>query len=207
MPQPLTKIHQVRYVKASPGDGGPTDFLAVSTEDGRIIFYSTSNTTDPDAVGGDTEVRIPNCHPSCQLGGKIDGLSGRIKDFEVLGLPSPKNPGSMFMIVAGCSDGVIRLWTIAQEELQPSPNVTDTPPNETIEKPAEAKADGSTTSEKGPALTRQAGRMIGTYETGHRITCLKAFMMLEAPEELISDVEVDNDQELEGESSDESGST
>lgn len=197
----------MRYVKASPGDGGPTDFLAVSTEDGRIIFYSTTNISNPDAVAGDTEVRIPNCHPSCQLGGKIDGLSGRIKDFEVLGLPSLENSGSMFMIVAGCSDGVIRLWTIAQEELQSSPKVTDTPPNDNIEKPSEAKADGSTTSKKGPAVTRQAGRMIGTYETGHRITCLKAFVMSGAPEDSISDVEVGNDQGLEGESSDESGST
>ena len=192
---------------ASPEHDGPADILALSTEDGRIIFYSTTNISNPKFEDKGAEVSIPNCHPLCQLGGETAGLSGRIKDFEVLDIPSPVGSSSMSLIVAACSDGSIRLWTIAQEELGSRPRSTHTPPNEKTNKQSAAKANGSATTTESPTVTREVGRLIGTYETGNRITCLKAFVMSGAPEGSFSEAEVGSDPDETVKSSDDSEST
>ena len=206
MPQPLTKIHQVRYVKASLGDDGPADTLAMSTEDGRIVFYSTNNISAPNPDSKDIEVSISNCYPLCQLGGKPAGLTARIKDFEILFVPSPASSSAKFLVVAACSDGSIRLWTIAQEELNPGSSSINPPPNDDTRNQSETKADGAAVGKKSPAVTREAGLLIGTYETGNRITCLKAFLMSGAPEDSFAEAEVGSDHGLDGASSDESES-
>jgi len=207
VPQPLTKIHQVRYVKVASRDDDLADILVISTEDGRLIFYSTTNTSDSRVEGKSTEVSISNCPPLGQLGGRAAGLSGRIKDFEVLHLPSPESSCGMFLIVSGSSDGSIRLWTLAQEDLSSRSNTTDTLPKENTEPSSEEKSNRSATNKEIPTAAREVGKLIGSYETGNRITCLKAFVMSGTSEDSFSEEEVGTDHELDGESSDESGSS
>ena len=178
LPMPLTKIHQMSYFEVT-GDG-EKEVLVVSTEDGRIIFYDadrteTQNETEPNAQA---EV-MQDAQVVAQMGGKLAGLSGRVKDFEVLSLNSPEGMASTVVVTAS-SDGAVRLWQL--------------------------RLGGS------PQKDVQTGQLIGTYETGNRITCLKAFVMLppnaeddvglsefeglsEAPEESSSDSDSSNDQE------------
>ncbi|KAI9742666.1 MAG: hypothetical protein M1818_003807 [Claussenomyces sp. TS43310] len=149
-PQPKTKIHQVCYIATAAEED--TSVMAVSTEDGRILFYSTQSEdlSIASAVEG-KDAAIPSARLIAQLGGKTAGLSGRIKDFTVLRL---EGQSWSFLILAGSSDGNIRLWTLSASDL-------------------EAKSQKQ---------TRQVGNLIGTYETGNRITCLQAFVMLPLPE-------------------------
>ncbi|KAI9873875.1 MAG: p21-activated protein kinase-interacting protein 1-like protein, partial [Pleopsidium flavum] len=94
LPSPLTKIHQVRYVTIAPEDKIFVDVLALSTEDGRIIFYSTTVGLDSVPDGKGSKVPIPKCRALGQLGGKIAGLPVRVKDFEFLHLPAREgSPG------------------------------------------------------------------------------------------------------------------
>ena len=162
----------------SATDGETKDLLAVSTEDGRILFYDTTDVVE-------TQITIPASKPEisilkalCQLGGAAEGLTGRVKDFEIL-----KPPGSEdFIIVTGGSDGAVRLWTVDESEFVDEPSVS----RKLIEEVsistngADDKANGN--AMKLPA-TRQVGLLLGIYEAGNRITCLKAFVMSE-PESL-----------------------
>jgi len=72
-------------------------------------------------------------------------------------------------VIAGSSDGIVRVWTLSQEELY-SP---DGPQQQNLS--SKAPEDGI------PLVNDvlQAGKLLGQYETGNRITCLKAFVMVE----------------------------
>ena len=156
VPGPLTKVHQVGFISMPAEPGKPeTDVLAVSTEDGRIVFYNTTRedeTSTTDGVEGDAGASIPDAEVIAQLGGKAAGLSGRVKDFEILMLPSSESEdgSSTAVIVTASSDGAIRLWYLLLNDL---------------------------TTRK-PDRGLQVGQLIGTYDTGNRTTCLKAFVML-----------------------------
>lgn len=148
VPQPKTKIHQVRYIPTS--EDGDISIIAISTEDGRILFYSTKASDLSTSENEGKESPLPTAKLLAQLGGGNAGLTGRIKDFTVLTLNDrPEN----IMIVAGSSDGAIRIWTLSTSELQ-SHN----------------------------QAAKQVGTLIGTCETGNRITCIAAFVMLPLPE-------------------------
>lgn len=194
-------------MKLAPGDDGDlADILVLSTEDGRLIFYSTANTANSEREGKTAELSIPNCLPVGQLGGNSAGLSGRIKDFEVLDLQSLGSSCGMSLVVSGSSDGSIRLWTVAQKVFTSRLSSVDTLPKEDTDKSPEAKSNGSATKDDSLPFALEVGRLIGTYETGNRITCLKAFVMSGAPEESFTEAEVSGDHGSDGESSDESGS-
>jgi protein MAK11 len=139
------------YLPISDPSGKQLRLLAVSTEDGRILFYDTDNY--PSSTNGDTkdELSIPDATLHVQLGGKAAGISNRVKDFEILFLPANSLGNKDLLIVAAGSDGTIRLFHIAILDLL-----------EAVK------------SRKSPQL----GKLIGLYETGNRITCLKAFVML-----------------------------
>jgi len=107
LPSPISKVHQIHYVTL-PGDDAYV--LAISTEDGRIIFYSTATprktkAEDPEnATPGKT--KKPNSKQSKQgadgnesetggndidnpialghVGGREMGMIGRVKDFVIL---------------------------------------------------------------------------------------------------------------------------
>jgi len=146
-PTPKTKIHQLSYITLSEDDD--VSILAMSTEDGRILFYSTNpnDLTTAAAVAG-KEAPLPAAKLVAQLGGNDTGVSGRIKDFTTLKI----DDGSLLIVTAN-SDGTIRLWRMLGSDL----------------KSHETKI-------------KQVGTVIGTYETGNRITCLQAFIMLPLPE-------------------------
>jgi protein MAK11 len=154
LPQPLTKLHQICYFSI-PGDSGEEKhLLAVSTEDGRILFYDTSMTSPHNDVSKD-DSPIRDVRPKAQLGGKGAGVTNRIKDFEVLLLPSTTETSTTkdreLAVVTAGSDGTIRLFSIPAQDLV-----------------KEGEGD----------KVLQVGNMTGLYETANRITCLKAFVML-----------------------------
>ncbi|KAL9120969.1 MAG: hypothetical protein Q9187_002478 [Circinaria calcarea] len=184
MPSPPSKVHQLHYIAREQPEDGCNDILAVSTEDGRLLLYSiaTSNTL-PGEVCQETSV-IPTCEPLGQLGGVSSALTRRIKDFEVLRLPKVKSTLSQIIIVAGSSDGSIRLWSIIEKDLDfdnvPSNGVRASDPITSMN--ANGALDG--TNGPGEPHVRHIGQLLGTYQTGNRITCLKAFVMRHPSEDL-----------------------
>ena len=164
-PSPRTKLHQFAYISSISGTEQPRNFLTLSTEDGRILLYSrTSSEDDGDNV---SEAPSPNrrIEPCAQLGESAAGLSGRIKDFEIVPLPEYQ----CHCFVTGSSDGAIRFWSVNASELDSASSG-----------PSQERADdiisGSEDTDRG-SLVPPIGRLLGTYEGGHRITCLKAFRM------------------------------
>ncbi|KAF4828043.1 Protein MAK11 [Colletotrichum siamense] len=110
MPEPRTKIHEVFYV---PVEGETEEsFLAVSTEDGRVLFFSTK---ESDLNKADEEGKLSTAKLIGQVGGKEAGVSGRIKTMAVL---ETKEKDSTALIVIGASsDGKVRIWKVGVKEL------------------------------------------------------------------------------------------
>ena len=167
--------------------------LAVSTEDGRVLFYSPSLVQSP--VEGDRSSSLPTCQAFAQLGGSKAGVGGRIKDFECLSIVAGDGIISHYIMVTCGSDGVISLWLITNAELTDTKSTNES--NEAslhrneLEQTRDSDTDPNAT--KGPNLmTDQIGKLLGSYETGERITCLKAFVM-----QYVADRPAVNDEEAE----------
>lgn len=167
-PSPLTKIHQLRYIEISNDHVEASEFLAISTEDGRIIFYDTK----ADSTGGiaydENTSDLQTIEPFAQIGGIGENTIERIKDFEILDLSLSKSSSGTVIAVAGSSDGSIRLWRIDKGNLLGS--------NLLLKSNGTSNGSGVRT-DASMNSTIQLARLIGTYETGNRITCLKAFVM------------------------------
>lgn len=166
MPTPRTKIHQIKYL---PGRGSE-NILALSTEDGRIVFFRTDlpATDQPSKAAAESHKTAEV--PACALVGQLGSLGGRIKDFDVIPV---KGSTENFFFVTASSDGAVRIWRVDAAEFdQPSSGATPSENGASKDSP-----EGSTASIK------QIGHIAGTYETGHRITCLKSFPMLGKPQE------------------------
>lgn len=145
-----TKIHEVCYVPVE--EGGPS-LMAVSTEDGRVLFFSTkvedlvpAEKKDDD---DDDEERLPSAKLIATIGGRKAGVTSRIKDFTIL----PR--GGAFYIIGGSSDGKIRIWRVGKGELLEAAN--------------------------GKEAT-EVGKEVGVYGTQNRITALEGFEMIPRPE-------------------------
>jgi protein MAK11 len=139
VPGPKTKIHHLQFVTGS--------VLAISTEDGRIVFFDT----DAPAAKEDAE-SIPAFAVIGQI--SVDGAASRIKEFTILPLSDQEDgtpPG--ILVAAGSSDGMVRIWSLKDSELSDSKAVDD-----------------NTTA-------KQLGMLLGEYATGNRITCLVGFIM------------------------------
>jgi len=106
-----TKVHQFGYVETD-GEGEET-VLAVSTEDGRVMFFSTATEDLEKPAEGKT---LPVAKLVGQLGGKEAGVTGRIKDFTVLPVVDEEGKKTFFVVTAG-SDGRIRLWRLGATDL------------------------------------------------------------------------------------------
>lgn len=166
----------MKYVKPESGEDA-AELLAVSTEDGRIVFYSTQETS-PAKGDNPSEGSIPDAVVKGQLGGKACELTGRIKEFEILNIGSSSKKLKHESLVVTCnSDGAVRVWSLSWKEL-------------TAENSTQKKAKGSKKNKESTpvATVPQVGKLLGTYETGNRITCMKAFVMLQ-PQEEMSDSE------------------
>ncbi|KAI1425961.1 WD domain-containing protein [Xylaria sp. FL1777] len=152
MPEPRRKIHEFCYV--SVDSETESSLLAVSTEDGRILFFST-NTQDLSTQEPTTDKKneknekLPVAKLVAQLGGREAGVTGRIKDFAICRVADQQ--GDKLLIPTGSSDGKVRLFMLSVKDL------------------AEAR---------GKESPEQIGKQLGTYETQNRITCLGAFVMI-----------------------------
>lgn len=181
MPSPTTKIHQIRYVEAMSEQGKGTELLAVSTEDGRIMFYRTAWEAGTEKRDQSDEDSIPTLSAVGQLGGANEGQTNRIKDFEILSIPDPHDSNTRFAVVSGSSDGKIRIWVLYHSFCQGDFGTNGVPD---INGTESLKSKGTKTkkqaSAQDPASLSSIGLLLGTYETGNRITCLKAFFMFDA---------------------------
>ena len=143
----------MKYIVRDPSSEDD-ELLSISTEDGRVIFYSTQKLRQPE---DESESTIPYAEPVAQLGGKPCGLPGRCKDYEILSLrDEPIGEKDNFLVVAASSDGTVRVWKLTGAEL----------------------SGKSSSKDKKSTSTPQVGTLLGSYETGDRITCMKAFVML-----------------------------
>ncbi|PHH66050.1 hypothetical protein CDD81_575 [Ophiocordyceps australis] len=97
-----TKVHQFCYVAV----GDETSLLAISTEDGRIVFVSTREEHLARTSG-----RLGSARTVGQVGGREAGVTGRIKDFVAV-----HDNGVVHVVGAG-SEGTVRVWRVAVEEL------------------------------------------------------------------------------------------
>ncbi|KAM0562474.1 hypothetical protein ACHAPJ_002164 [Fusarium lateritium] len=107
-----TKVHQFFYVTLDKE--GDATLLAVATEDGRILFFSTKD-EDLSKPADSEDKKLPTAKLMGQIGGKASGVAGRIKDFVVV--PSAAD-GSTLYVAGGSSDGRIRVWRVGVSELQ-----------------------------------------------------------------------------------------
>lgn len=151
LPLPLTKLHQICYL---PPNGGSIALLAVSTEDGRILFYETgkpSSTLQQNGDASNTET-LPDARLVAQLGGRAQGVTVRIKDFEVVPIRTQDDDAAEIAIITASSDGAVKVWHVQTSNL-------------------------TVKNSKSTSDVTQIGTLIGTYETGSRITCIKAFLM------------------------------
>ena len=132
------------------------------------MFYNTSDVVEIQATKS-SKAEVPILKAICQLGGAAEGLAGRVKDFEVL---NPLGSDS-FIIVAGSSDGAVRMWTVDKSSIEKCLN---------DEVSISANGGDGRVKENATKLpaTKNIGLLLGTYEAGNRITCLKAFVMSEA---------------------------
>lgn len=121
---------------------------------------------------------LPTLQAIGQISGLVDGLTGRIKDFEILRLSTGDELDQKLLIVGGCSSGSLRLWVLDCTKF--------------TAKQADLKGNSGADSHVNYSQTPQVGHLLGSYETGNRITCLKAFQMSE-PAETAASVETRGD--------------
>jgi protein MAK11 len=135
-----------------PSDSHPATLL-VSTEDGRVLLYDT-HTTIPDESAENSKDDIPASRLVAQIGGPAAGITGRVKDFAIVPFTE-----TSFCVITASSDGTVRFWSLGVNEL---------------------KSDDAGQAKGFTAL--QVGKLLGSYSTSTRITCLKAFQMTGKPD-------------------------
>ncbi|KAI9670387.1 MAG: p21-activated protein kinase-interacting protein 1-like protein [Caeruleum heppii] len=204
LPSPPTKIHQIHHLslpsqteaEITPSANTRTEEAWVlSTEDGRLIFYRTT-TAASISEADETENELPDYDQIASLGGKAQSCPGRIRDFEIL----TSWPSIFF--VTGSSDGRVRLWSVAAAALCARLAAV------TSNKPAASNGTGNPVP-NGASLPDgekpsevHIGSLLGTYETGNRITCLKAFIMTGQPTDTPPTVEAPEASEEDEEATD-----
>lgn len=104
-------MQKVKYFDFSKDKDGSKELLAVSTDDGRVLFYSTKEIS----ASSDSST-IPDAQLVGQVGGKASGLPGRIKGFEILDMSNFDKWKGAYLLVTSGSDGVIRIWSLKIKE-------------------------------------------------------------------------------------------
>ena len=101
---PISKVHQIRYINLPTAitqnkkDTEEEEVLTISTEDGRVLFYSTAGLEaldSPNLIGF--------------LGGRSIGMPGRVKDFDTIAAKGN------FHLITGGTDGVVRIWDLGKD--------------------------------------------------------------------------------------------
>ena len=160
-PVPRTKIHQLRYVALPSEPDESREVLVLSTDDGRVLFYSTKI----DESELDSDGQVHNRKPFAQLRSSGDGTQGRFKDFQIV---TNSRMDAMSIITVN-SEGSVRLWLVSVDELIALVISSST---------EEATSNGNQNKTERSLVPELIGSHIGTCETGQRITCLEAFQML-----------------------------
>lgn len=179
MPYPSTKVHQIHYTEIQKDDLTVVEMIAISTEDGRILFYSSNDFIKENTAHAKARSGPPSLRMRGELGGSKHGQVGRIKDFEILSLTKASSSYETTVVISGGSDGLIRLWRLNKalfdrdEHAKIEPGGIEGEQSEDLGSQVGTEAR----SMSGPIPT--AGEVIGSYDTGSRITCLKAFVMLD----------------------------
>ncbi|KAL8701286.1 MAG: hypothetical protein Q9201_004986 [Fulgogasparrea decipioides] len=173
-PEPPSKIHQIHYLNLGTDDHLRPSILAASTEDGRIIFFSTSPALGNKEVSPGEASQVPMCPSIGQICSGTKSSESRIKDFEHLMVPATENPLTSSLLVTGSSDGLIRVWVLDILARMNQLQSLNEAANDAMD------VSGKTADSNTSATAPQLGRMLGKYETGNRITCLKAFVMVQA---------------------------
>ncbi|KAK5090525.1 Protein mak11 [Lithohypha guttulata] len=104
MPSTLTKVHQLVYFRT----GKDHEFLACSTDDGKILFFDT-------AKASTATKDLPLLNPIAYMGGEKHAITKRIKDFQILDLTKHGFPGRLTIV--GCSNGDISLLSLRDDEI------------------------------------------------------------------------------------------
>ncbi|KAF2403185.1 WD40 repeat-like protein, partial [Trichodelitschia bisporula] len=151
-PNPQTKLHQIQFL-----NNGLPHTLAASTEDGRILFYDINETTapvdstPPPAQSENVKSKAKPDIPPCRLVAILGGTDAGTSGRikDFVFLSLPG--GERCLVVTGSSDGAVRVWLLAIADVK---------------------------GEIGGGGPVQVGRLLGTYETGRRITCLTGFVLL-----------------------------
>ena len=117
------------------------------------------------------------------LGGKGRGLSGRIKDFTYQDLFfKSEEANNTKIVITAASDGAVRLWNVTDAELIGAfaSSISRAPANDIAAANGNSAVEDSSTSKIGISNVPNLGVLLGTYETGNRITCLEAFWLQQA---------------------------
>ncbi|KAK3944234.1 WD40-repeat-containing domain protein [Diplogelasinospora grovesii] len=208
--QQKTKVIEVEYVQMGEEDGS---VLAVSTEDGRILFFDTNQIIAAPAPApvkegqeeekGEKNKGVEVVKKSEKLQQNNNGEEGKNKKGkkeETEGLGSAKLLAQLGGKEAGVS-GRIKDFNFLPVETEDGKLgwyiVT-------------AGSDGSLRiwNLKGEELNngekKQVGKLLGTYETQNRITCVEAFIMIPRPEGAEeSEYEFDDEESSDSDDSDE----
>ncbi|KAL9605147.1 MAG: hypothetical protein Q9219_000081 [cf. Caloplaca sp. 3 TL-2023] len=174
---PPSKIHRIRYIDLLSSGQPHSNVLAVSTEDGRVVFFSTKLTHRSETVASSDPHPIPTCRALGEIREGIGGSTSRTKDFEVLRVSRDGNPPVSTFIVTGNSEGSIRVW-----EIELSPKLEQMQSRDDTAKASNGVNNDHKGSDIAQVIT-QVGWLLGEYQTGNRITCLKAFIMADTATE------------------------
>jgi len=185
-----TKVHQFTYITVDEEAG--LSLLAVATEDGRVIFFSTrAEHLSVPGESGDGKTTTTTAAAATALpvakmvgfvGGPSENIAGRIKD--ILVLPSTANSGVMYLVGAG-SEGSIRVWALSTEHL------------------VAAASSGGDSAAAGREHEKPMGKLLGSCETQNRITCLAGYLMIPRPAGVEDSEEEEDEDEDEEESEEE----
>lgn len=142
-----------------------------------MIFFTTKFDESEKIASSDDHRHIPDYLVIGEIGGDAEGSRSRIKDFEVLSAPGSKSALLSPLIVTASSEGSIVLWSLdlgaSVKQLSSRIHPVESSKN----------VNGRGAGPHAPTTSPQIGRLLGRYETGNRITCLKAFIMSEAADE------------------------
>ena len=108
------KVHQMRYFDGWKAGDGKGRCLSVSTEDGRIIFFSTAEPRERDVENQkppSSSPEIPLAAIIGEIGPSTTTSPSRIKDFKILSRQL-QDDSYHHLLVAGSSDGSISIWQL-----------------------------------------------------------------------------------------------
>ena len=169
-------MQQARFTEIHNLPDLQPELIFVSTEDGRILIYSADETHNEEVDISSSTNHIPNLVPIGQI---PDETKSRIKDFEILEVGNSQNATDEVYVVSASSNGAIRVLSLDIKKLLANA-VTLRSVDQRRRMELESNGVGSGGAPGNvtdSALLKPNVKLLGTYETGHRITCLKAFLM------------------------------